>query len=382
MSNSTRTGRRRRLLHDGAATAPTPAPESAEPGTRVRFTPPAQSASYALASRALPRTPVTLAGGALALVAITLLVAWVGVAAAPSDSTGLGELLRIGRAGSLAAWWEASLWLAVAGQCVLLFGMRRHRTDDVAGTYHGWLLAAGLATALSAASATHAHAAVASQLAAWSGFQPAAIWWVGPALLAAAAAGVGIAVEVRECRLAGSLACGAGVALAVATAAATGVVPASLGSVVEWLAPPVIASMATAVGATLLLGSLVAYARRIVRETLGEVSPPAATRGRAEATPSAEPLLETEPAGAGAPVADESDDEAFVEEDEDPSRTSHGAARKQRRGGTRPRLADSTTGRWVNGLEDFEEDYDDEAADGRKRAKSERRRERRDRRAA
>jgi hypothetical protein len=321
----------------------------------------------------------TLVGG---LLGVTALVGWAsGVAAttAAADSS-LALLMNTDRPGSLAAWWEACLWLAVAGQCVVLFGMRRHRTNDLGGSYRWWLFAAVAAMGMSLCSATHAGTAFASQAAAITGFSPIGgdlLWKMIPGGLLALGAAVWVVMEVRECKTAATFAGATAAAVGVAMAASAGFVPSFGPS----LSAGVIGAVATTAAAVTTLGMLLAYSRRIVRETHGEVAPPVVAK-----KPSAT-VLELD----DAPEHQNSNDQPkhqpavskkrstaayYSDEDDEEQASAKGSAmKKTKRETSRPKLAEDTapeSSRWVSGAEEFEENYDDEAPTMQKRTKAER----------
>jgi hypothetical protein len=389
MTSSTRTGRRRRMLHEGAS-APTAVVDGDQPiGVKVRYTPPAESASFATASRVLPRTSAALGGLVAGLLGVTALIGWlsgVGATTGEADSS-VALLLNIDRPGSLAAWWEACLWLAVAGQCVVLFGMRRHRTSDLGGSYRWWLFAAAAATGMSLCSATHANTVIAEQLASLTGFSPIGgdlLWKMFPGGLLAMGAAAWAVMEVRECSTAATFAGATGVSVAVALASSAGFVP-SLGPA---LTPNVIGAVATTAAAVLTLGMLLSYSRRIVRESQGDVAPPVTVK---KASAASGPALEIDDAPEHQDSTDQpthqqavskkrstaayySEDDDFQNEEEQASAKAS-AMRKTKREPSRPKLAEETapeSSRWVSGAEDYQENYDDEAPQMRKRTKAER----------
>lgn len=389
MTSSTRTGRRRRLLHEGAS-APTTVVDGDQPtGVQVRFTPPADSASFAVAARVLPQTPMALTTLVAGLLGVTALVGWasgVAMTTAAADSS-LALLMNTDRPGSLAAWWEACLWLAVAGQCVVLFGMRRHRTNDLGGSYRWWLFAAAVATGMSLCSATHAGTTFASQAAAITGFSPISgdlLWKMIPGGLLALGAAVWVVMEVRECKTAATFAGATGAAVGVAMASSAGFVPSFGPS----LSAGVIGAVATTAAAVTTLGMLLAYSRRIVRETHGEVAPPVVAKKSSETVKVSalelddaheqeesndEPARQSAASKKRATAAYYSEDDDYQNEEEQAS-AKGSAMRKNKRETSRPRLAEETSedGRWVSGSEDFEESYDDEGPQMRKRTKAER----------
>ncbi|MEO0530308.1 MAG: hypothetical protein AAF266_06980 [Planctomycetota bacterium] len=287
------------------------------------------------------------------------------------------RLLMVDQPGSLAAWWEAGLWLAVTGQCVLLFGMRKHRTDDTSNAYRWWLIAAAAAVGMSITSATHAHQAVAGQMAELTGVSPlpnAAFWWLVPSVVLLGAVGLRSLLEVKESPLAFTFASGAAVASLVAAVAGVLTAP---GTLTGGVAPSLVSSAAAMSMAGLTLLTLLAYSRRIVRESLGEVERPAtkpakvnqSTDEKADAEQEFEPAVEDakpakRPRRAEPVIAAEVDDE-----EEEPTRRRLAKPK-------RPKLAKETTTEWVSGPE-ADDEYD-EGPKRRKLSKAERKRLRRE----
>lgn len=378
MSSSVRDGRRRRLLHEGSSISAAPQAGDQEPSEKVRYTPRDGSASFAVASGVAPRSPLAVFGLGAGLLAVTVGLAWADTLGRSIGQTEAGlataRLLMIDQPGSLAAWWEACLWLAVAGQSLLLFGLRRQRTDDTNGAYRWWLAVAMLAVGMSLNSTTGAHSMVAAQLTDLTGFSPLAgdaFWWLLPASLVLGGVAVRSLLEVRESRVAAGLGVvGVGAAVVSYTAAA-GLVPNALIS----LAPPTVSSLlapiTSIVAVTFGLLSLLAYSSRIVREAAGEVSAPIAP-AKAD-TKTDKPTNQAEIAES-APSA--------VEREVTPEAKSRAAKRTKRRQSqlrvaeheeafdepeivpTRKRKkaakAAAEDSEWVTGGDDYEESYDDE----------------------
>jgi len=333
----------------------------------------------------LPQTPMALTTLVAGLLGATALVGWAsGVAAstASADST-LAHLMNTDRPGSLTAWWEACLWLAVAGQCVVLFGMRRHRTNDLGGSYRGWLLVAAVAVGMSLCSATHAGTTFASQAASITGFSPIGgdlLWKMIPGGFLALGAAAWVVMEVRECSTAATFAGATGAAVGVAMASSAGFVPSFGAS----LSAGVIGAVATTAAAVTTLGMLLAYSRRIVRETHGEVAPPviakkpSATALEIDDAPehrdsTDQPSRQTAASKKRSTAAYHSEDDDSLNDEEQAS-AKGSAMKKTKREGSRPRLAEETSeaDRWVSGVESFQEDYDDESPQMQKRTKAER----------
>lgn len=391
MTSSARAGRRRRLLHEGAANSSVQeggAEESA--GSNARFTPPTESASFAVAGSVAPRSPLALLGVVAGLAVVTGALTFadqLGLSLEGGGNVAAAGLLTVDQPGSLAAWWQAGLWLAVTGQCVLLFGLRRHRTDDMSSAYRWWLIAAVAAVGMSINSATHAHQILAGQLASLTGFSPlanGAFWWLAPGGVLLGAVGLRSLLEVKESPLALAFSGAVVVASILAAVAGSSSAPSAL---TAGVAPSLVSSTAAMAMAGCVLMTLLAYSRRIVRESLGEVERPASKPVAAiepaieEATPvTAEPETQaveavvtkavSRPRRASATAAVIADE---VDEEEALSRRRQSASRSKPK---RPTLAQETTTEWVSGPEG-DEDYDDDTQH-RKLSKAERKRLRRE----
>lgn len=398
MTSTARTGRRRRMLHEGAP-ASTAAGGEPQPATHRRYTPREGSVSFAIAGALLPRSPVSMMGCGVVGVAIIAGLVWLdGLAAASALPTATARVLQIDQPGGLAKWYEGSLWLAVAVQSVLLFGLRKHRTNDTGSAYRWWLLVAGVALGMSLSAATQAHGAIAGQLAALAGFSPLAsdaFWWLVPGGVVLTGVAVRSWLEVRESRVAavaGLLAVGVTV---VAWVASAGLLPAALGEAAPWLVSPLLAHVASLAGVSLLLLTLVGYSRRIVRETLGELEPPkpaskpsadleaadAVSEGESEAAtpePAAKPPRAKRKAAAAAEPAikvAERTRQAVAKEEPELVPTAAKRRAERKRAAAKAPEEDS---RWVSGPEG-DDDYGDEGSSSRRKlTKAERKRMRRE----
>ncbi len=394
MSSSVRDGRRRRLLHEGAGTSTAAPTGDDQPAEKVRYTPRDGSASFAVASGVAPRSPLAIFGAGVGMIAAVAGLAWADTIGQSIGQTEAGlataRLLRIDQPGSLAAWWEACLWLAVAGQSLLLFGVRRQRTDDTSGAYRWWLAVALLALGMSLNSATEAHAVVAAQLASLTGFSPLtghAFWWLVPSCLVLGGVAVRSLLEIRESPVAAALGTTGVVLAGVGYVLASGLVPTAVVSLVS----PAIGGLLAPVAATLAVSfgflSLLAYSSRIVREAAGEVAAPvvapkaekaAAKVAEKKLAASSKPAIkdveeaEEEPAPkttkrpqrqrANLKVAETDYEEDLAEPEIVPTRKRKKAAKAEA----------SEDSRWVTGGEDYEESYDDDDQPRRKLTKAQR----------
>jgi hypothetical protein len=142
----------------------------------------------------------------------------------------------------------------------------------------------------------------------------------------------------------------------------------------------VIGAVATTAAAVTTLGMLLAYSRRIVRETHGEVAPPVVAKKPSAAALELDDAPEhqdsnEQPKHDSAVSKKRSTAAYYSEDDEEQASAKASAMRKTKRETSRPKLAEDTapeSSRWVSGAEEFEENYDDEAPTMQKRTKAER----------
>lgn len=380
------------MLHEGSASTGNAATLGApnEPSARVRYTPRDGSASFSVASGVLPRSPLALAAVATVLVGVAAALLWAdrfsaGLATANASAA---RLLNFAQPGSLAAWYEAALWLAVSIQSLLLFGVRRQRTDDTRGAYRWWIIVALVALGMSVNSATHAHAAVAAQMAAVTGFSPLAgdaFWWLAPGALVLGGVLIRSLLEIKESPVAGAVGL---LGVAVGSAgwlAAAGLTPGFLVGLAPVFGSPLFAPAAVLAAVSLASFTLLLYSRRIVREAAGEVDAPVATPKSVEKPAEKAKKTETKAAeveAKPAPTRDRSKPkrpavvapEPEAEFDEPEIVPTRAAKRANRRAAQE---AAEETDRWVSGGEGYDEDYD-EGPSRRKLSKAERKRLRRE----
>jgi hypothetical protein len=246
------------------------------------------------------------AGAAVALAAAAL-GRWAEpiAAALPGVSADeVGERLASG----LTSWTSAIALLTVAGLARLVYSLRRHRVDDLAGRYRVWTWMIWGALALSANSVIGLHAPVAraaTAMTGWSLTAGGAEWWLAPMALVGAWIGARVALEVAESRGALCMMVLSAACYAVAAAGSLGWSPAWLGG---W--SDAVVTAVPHVGHAILLGGVMLFARYVVLDVQGLIDhTPRRPAGRVEARPGAEteaspPTLKaTAPALAAAPAA-------------------------------------------------------------------------------
>jgi hypothetical protein len=103
---------------------------------------------------------------------------------------------------SLAAWFRASVLATAAVLAVLVYFVRRHRTDDYRGGYRIWLWAAAWMFLMSAdciAGLRDAWQALCVATSHWQGPAGGLLWWLTPALVVGGTIGVRLVLDMREC---------------------------------------------------------------------------------------------------------------------------------------------------------------------------------------
>ncbi|MEN1682188.1 MAG: hypothetical protein AAGJ46_21645, partial [Planctomycetota bacterium] len=114
-------------------------------GHAPRYSPPAGSASFAIASRVLPTGAGSLSASVAALLLLTGALGAAGhyhAEIAEAAGPQVAGLIDPSLPTSLPVMACTVLGLAVAGLCGVVFGLRRHRSDDLRGVYRWWAVAA------------------------------------------------------------------------------------------------------------------------------------------------------------------------------------------------------------------------------------------------
>ncbi|MGA2035051.1 MAG: hypothetical protein ABSG68_22610, partial [Thermoguttaceae bacterium] len=213
-SGRDRDGRRRRLLAD-PSTSPGSA-ISAASATRTQIPAAHKSEHYGDAAflHDLPRlddlVPGSLLGFALLfMVGITIAVALEALHAwmpdlLPPHAAGRASAVWLGRSGTVGAWFSSLLLLAASIYALLVFAIRRHRTDDYHGRYRIWLWAALCWFAMAGGATLNLHDNVADFMSAVTGTRlvgDGSIWWAVPGLLVLGAITSRLVVDMLPARL-------------------------------------------------------------------------------------------------------------------------------------------------------------------------------------
>ena len=127
--------------------------------------------------------------------------------------------------GSLAVWLSSTL-LSLSGLvAILVYTVRRYRTDDYHGRYRVWLWAAMCWFVMSVDETGSVHEGFKEMMSVVTGtriFGDGSIWWVIPYFFLLGAVGLRLLLDMRECWLSSSALVGAGAAYALSVIAQLG----------------------------------------------------------------------------------------------------------------------------------------------------------------
>ncbi|MEN6449259.1 MAG: hypothetical protein ABFC96_02100 [Thermoguttaceae bacterium] len=136
-------------------------------------------------------------------IAAGLEAAYAGMCRGASAGTRLAAF-DISAKGSLACWFSSLVLVAAAVMALLVFLIRRHRTDDYQGRYRVWLWAAGCWFLLATDQAASLREAFQSAMIAATGtplWGDGTLWWVAADVLIVGAVGSRLLVDTWSCRL-------------------------------------------------------------------------------------------------------------------------------------------------------------------------------------
>jgi len=160
-----------------------------------------------LVPRRLPVFAAILTAGLTAIVGLELLYSY-GQSAAlvelTHDKKGVAAFDLDGE-GSLAVWFSSTTLSLAALTALLVYSVRRYRTDDYQGRYRIWLWAAMCWLLMSIDETGSLHEGFKEMMVAVTGarlFGDGSIWWVVPYFFLLGAVGSRLLVDMWECRLA------------------------------------------------------------------------------------------------------------------------------------------------------------------------------------
>lgn len=176
-----------------------------------------------LIPRKLPIFGLLLLAGLAVVAGLEVLYAWASTSAMAEMATdGRVAAFDLDGEGSLAVWFSSVILGLAALVAVLVYTVRRHKTDDYRGYYRIWLWAAMCWLLMSIDETASLHEGFKEMMAQVTGarmFGDGSIWWVVPYLLLLGAVGSRLLVDMRHCRLSSAalLAAAGCYALAVVT---------------------------------------------------------------------------------------------------------------------------------------------------------------------
>lgn len=213
------------------------------------------------------------------LAVLTTLLAGAGTAAAAAAIAHYAEPISArlpgvaasdlsdGLAWGVTAWSSAIAFVMIAMMAKLTYSLRRHRVDDYAGRYRVWKWIGWGALAASINAVTPMHtlfAKAAANATGWSMSATGAEWWLAPLALVGGWIFVRLLLEINESRPATAFTlCGAA-CYAVGSAAAIGWAPSALGSWSHALGEGM-----PLVGTTFGLAGMMVFARYVVLDVQG-----------------------------------------------------------------------------------------------------------------
>ncbi len=239
-----------------------------------------------LVPRRLPAYFLLLVLGLATVGGIEALSVWVSTLPLLAARDRAGAFALAGT-GSLAAWFSSVTLLAAAMVSVLVYSVRRYRTDDYRGYYRIWLWAATCWCVMSLDSTTGLRGEfkdAMTQLTGTALYGDGSLWWAVPYLVLLSALGSRLILDIWPSRLSTAALSTAGVCLTLAVAVQLG-----------WVVPEdgargsMLASGAEMIGCWMLFLTTTLHARYVVLDADGllprlelKADRPSATEGLEE----------------------------------------------------------------------------------------------------
>lgn len=244
---------------------------------------------------------------------LLMLTATLGAAAAAQAMTqfaprivaavpGLSAEASAELAGGMTAWTSAMVLLACAGLARVVYSLRRHRVDDYRGRYRAWRWVAWTAMAASFDAVVGLHATVAgiAQVATgWSLTASGAEWWLAPVALVGGWVFLRMALDMAESRAALAPTLVGAACYGVAAAGALGWSPAVLGD-----SAGVLVNSLPLAGHAFVLAGLMTFGRYVVLDVQGLIdhAPRRAAKPKKEKKPAPPAATSSESAKTAAPT--------------------------------------------------------------------------------
>jgi hypothetical protein len=162
--------------------------------------------------RLIDLIPRRLIAFGLLLVAALAVVAGLEALYAWTSTPGLNQITTDGTVaafdldgeGSLAVWFSSAMLMLAAWVALLVYTIRRHKTDDYRGYYRVWLWAALCWLMMSIDETSSLHEGFMGMMAHVTGtkiYGDGSIWWVVPYFFLLGAVGSRLLIDMRRCRL-------------------------------------------------------------------------------------------------------------------------------------------------------------------------------------
>jgi hypothetical protein len=293
-SSMARDGRRRRVLNDElrtasgtslSAKATTADPNAPRYGEQAGVEHHPQVTDFVPRRKRALLLMLTATLGAAA--AAQALVQWAPevAAAVPGMTAEASEHL----AGGMTAWISAMALLACAGLARVVYSLRRHRVDDYRGRYRAWRWVGWTALAASFAAVAGVHtmlAGMAQAATGWSITAGGAEWWLAPVALAGGWVFVRMVLDMSESRAALAPTMAGAACYSLAAAGALGWSPTMLGE-----SAGVLVNSLPLAGHALVLAGLMSFGRYVVLDVQGLIdhAPRRAAKPRKEKKSAAAP---------------------------------------------------------------------------------------------
>jgi hypothetical protein len=175
--------------------------------------------------------------------------------------------LDLAAKGSLGCWFSTLMLLAAAAAAILVYCVRRHRTDDYQGRYRIWLWAAACWFLMATDQAASLRDAFRDLMVGLTGTTLAgdgSIWWVIIYAMMWGAIGSRLLVDMRSSLISSSILVGAALTQVLAAAGRLGYILPQSG---DWQA--MCLAGAEMAGSLMLLAAMTFYARLVIRDAEG-----------------------------------------------------------------------------------------------------------------
>lgn len=301
-----RVGRRRRVLNDEVRSAAGATAYEAFDPDAPRYGEQANIENHPQVTDLIPRRKLAVLATILAGVGTAAAATAIGHFAEPISNALPGVAaseLRDGMAAGVKAWSIAVAMLMIAMMAKLTYSLRRHRVDDYAGRYRVWKWIGCGALAMSVNAVAPVHGLLAKSAVAatgWSLTSAGSEWWLAPLAIVGSWIFVRLVLEVKESRSTLAILLTAAACYGVATATVLGLVP---NAAAEWVG--IAANAMPLVGATFSLAASMVFARYVVLDVQGLIdhAPPAAPEKPAVVEKEKKPAAAAAPAPAAAAPA-------------------------------------------------------------------------------